>query len=138
MGDRALVIFHDEIKNSDEVTTLSPVIYLHWAGHAVPQYLVELRKMMKGRGGDVAYTSARFTGLCHSKNPDSNTGLGLWNNGHTLKEYRRDGHTISHGDAGVFLINCNTWEVENYAGYGDEQLAEEWGVAEKGGFFIPE
>ena len=58
MGDRALVIFHDKYR-------ISPSVYLHWHGNAMPEILRELAEYMKGRYGDAQYAAARFTGLCH-------------------------------------------------------------------------
>ncbi len=70
MGDRALVIFTDG-------TEVSPTVYLHWAGEAVPEILKTHAKFMESRKGDVGYAAGRFVGICHVRNSESNTSLGL-------------------------------------------------------------
>lgn len=126
MGDRALILFHDE-------KTFGPTIYLHWGGESVPDLLEKTRERMEGRGGDVDYTTARCIGLAH-EGSDGNLSLGTWNTqGYGDYQKARDRMTCtetvawdktrqhyaeSHGDAGVFLVNVCTWEVEMFGGYG--------------------
>lgn len=70
MGDRALVQF----KDNNEV---SPVVYLHWDGSEVKDWLQELRELMGDRFSDVSYTCARFIGVCHS-HIKGNLSLGVF------------------------------------------------------------
>ena len=104
MGDRALVQFTD----GDEV---SPVIYLHWSGSEVAGYLKELAELMRGREGDVNYAAARFVGICHN-HIEGNLSLGMWNQ---VEKLTADD---SHGDAGCFVVNVDTWNIEAMGGYG--------------------
>lgn len=125
MGDRALIHFHD----GDEI---SPCIYLHWGGSIVEKLLQETRKKMEGREGDVQYTWARCIGIADDEVP-GNLSLGVWNApSDKYREAREEmirmepcsfdreqmHYPYSHGDAGVFLVNCKTWEVEYFGGYG--------------------
>lgn len=105
MGDRALVQFIDSKKQ------VSPVVYLHWQGSMVEDYLYELARLMKDRKDDVQYSCARFIGIVHSHNVDSHS-LGVWNQSKKLTA--KD----SHGDAGVFVVNCENWQVKASGGYG--------------------
>ena len=145
MGDRALVIF------TDGESRFSPEIYLHWGGVYVGEFLAETRKLMVGRDGDVAYTAARFAGICHEHTP-GNLSLGIHNApqgtdyAEILSTLTDKGH--SPGDAGVFIVNIrharpgdpeaeypelgddgrtggNTWRVEVHHGYGfhDENVS---------------
>lgn len=104
MGDRALI----QVVSGEQV---SPVCYLHWHGDAAPKFICELAERMKGRDGDIAYAFARLIGICHS-HIDGNTSLGCW----SAEEKLTEGD--SHGDAGVFIVDCNTWSVEALGGYG--------------------
>jgi hypothetical protein len=62
MGDRASVIFFDKVQ-------VSPVIYLHWHGSRVPDWIEELRCLMAERLWDAPYAAARFVGVCHNHIP---------------------------------------------------------------------
>lgn len=104
MGDRALIQFTD----GDDY---SPITYLHWSGYKVREYLEALKERMKGREGDLAYTAARFVGICHD-DIEGNLSLGLWNQDKPLTE------DDSHGDAGCFVVNVETWDVQQLGGYG--------------------
>lgn len=104
MGDRVLI----QVVNG---TATSPVCYGHWFGGEAPQYIRELAELMKGRDGDVEYTFARLVGVCAS-HTGGNTGLGCWNQ--TTKLTPND----SHGDAGCYVIDCVSWNVEAFGGYG--------------------
>ena len=106
MGDRALVQF------TNNSGSLSPTTYLHWDGDAVPSLLVEHRRLMSDRYNDLSYSAARFIGLCHARNADSNLSLGCWNSEEELD--RED----SHGDAGCFVVNVDTGEIKTGGGYG--------------------
>ena len=110
MGDRALVIFHDRYR-------ISPTVYLHWHGSEVPEILRDLAETMKGRFGDAEYAAARFTGLCHRRIP-GNLSLGLMGN-----RLRRDDlqdaavlEEMSHGDAGVVIVDTGDFTWKAYGG----------------------
>lgn len=110
MGDRALVIF----KYGEE---FSPTIYLHWMGHDVPELLQEHKVLMGDRNDDIAYAAARFVGICASKAPGQNTGLGMWN---TDPKHIADDAALeasSHGDAGVIVVSLPAFEWKAYGGY---------------------
>lgn len=106
MGDRALVMFHKDKKE------FSACIYLHWLGSTVFKLLEEAYPRLKH--GDTQYSAARFCGVCHERCP-GNTGLGILSSVKDLVE-AKDPNT-SHGDAGVFLVNVDTFEVECFNGY---------------------
>jgi hypothetical protein len=94
----------------------SPVVYLHWGGSDVPHILCALRERMQGRNNDIGYAAARLVGICHER-IDGNVSLGLF-------EFPKDGlagyldSEFSHGDAGVILVECDTWIAEAWNGYG--------------------
>lgn len=102
MGDRALIVF----KEAGAET--SPSVYLHWSGHDVGELLTGAAQNM--RAGDAGYACARFVGHCHEQIPGG-MSLGLFN-------APEDGRPDSHGDAGVFIVDVTTGEVETYGGYG--------------------
>lgn len=103
MGERALVVF----KSGDEH---SPAVYLHWGGMDVGNWLTQAAPRM--RGGDHSYACARFIGYCHEQ-ISGQLSLGVFNT-------PEDGRPSSHGDAGVFIVDTKTGEVETYGGYGFE------------------
>ena len=111
MGNRALVIFYDEHR-------ISPTVYLHWNGGKVPKLLGDLAEYMTGRSGDAGYAAARFTGLCH-KLISGNLSLGLMAN--TLRcadlEDAAVLESMSHGDAGVVIVNTDDFTWKAYGGY---------------------
>jgi hypothetical protein len=101
MGNRALIQVVGS--RSEDV---SPVLYLHWHGHKVPEYIEELKAMMADRPDDVQYTFARLVGICHT-HIEPPLSMGVWSADKQLQ--RAD----SHGDHGVYIINCANWHVEN-------------------------
>lgn len=111
MGDRALILFHDRYR-------ISPTVYLHWHGDQVPEILRDLTETMTGRYGDAEYAAARFTGLCHQRIP-GNLSLGLMR--HTLRHADLDNpavlRSLSHGDAGVVIVNTDDFTWTAYGGY---------------------
>lgn len=109
MGDRAVIHFTDGQK-------IGPAVYVHWSGEDVPAILGETRRIMEDRLGDVGYTTARCIGVCHDR-IEGNLSLGTWS-APSEAEIRHADYT--HGDAGVFLVNCSgdTWTVECWGGYG--------------------
>ncbi len=106
MGDRALVqfVFRKE---------KSPVVYLHWNGFEVGDWLKELKDLMYGREGDLQYTAARFVGICHT-HITGNTGLGVWDTYAVLTE------VDSHGDFGIAVVDLSDWTITCGGGYGLE------------------
>ena len=125
MGDKALVIF----TNKNEV---SPVCYLHWHGDAVPQLLKETKELMETRRGDIEYGAARFLGIVHSKMPNDNLSLGVWNAQADLQNAVRNSFSdqpdfkataieelveYSHGDAGVIIVDVSDYSWKAYGGY---------------------
>lgn len=115
MGDRALIIFKDK-------TEVSPVVYLHWMGSEVPELLKEHKKLMTGREDDLSYAAARFVGICHAKNADSNTGLGMFNLPEDKIKAVLEGDAkvlddYSHGDAGVVVVDAVDFSWKAYGGY---------------------
>lgn len=121
MGDRALVMFcTQQTQQVEGPLEFSPVTYLHWHGHCVGSLLHNLYARMEGRRGDCAYVSARFVGLCHEK-IEGNLSLGLWNapTPEDLFEQNDDqGWIYSHGDAGIFIVDCAFKQVVVFGGYG--------------------
>lgn len=105
MGDRALVQFTDGVEG------FSPVIYLHWNGSEVGEWLRELRDLMRGRNLDLAYTAARFVGICHA-HIKGNVSLGMWNQEEKLTPSQ------THGDFGCVVVDIRTWQAECFGGYG--------------------
>lgn len=105
MGDRALIQFTN---SNGEV---SPVCYLHWNGAEAPEWIRDCAKLMESSGENLPYAFARFVGICHER-ISGNVSLGVWNRTDRLTE--KD----SHGDAGCYLVNVSTWEVEAFGGYG--------------------
>lgn len=125
MGDRALVMFcTQETQQVEGPLEFSPVTYLHWHGHCVGSLLGQLYQRMDGRRGDCAYVSARFVGLCHEM-IEGNLSLGLWNApdpDDLFERKKRDGWgngwVYSHGDAGIFIVDCAFKQVVIFGGYG--------------------
>ena len=117
MGDRALVVFHDHKRQ-----VYGPVVYIHWHGHAVGQYLEKLKSLMAERLDDAEYATARFIGIAHEANVD-NVSLGVWNQPPDFKDNDAYLCKFSHGDAGVFLVDAKTWAVRCFGGYGLQREA---------------
>lgn len=107
MGDRAVVIFHDDGGE------MSPCAYLHSHGSRVEALLRSALPRM--RTGDASYSCARFIGEC-AMNIGGNLGLGVFNSPETIAEVREK--EFSHGDAGVFLVSVVSWSVIALNGYG--------------------
>lgn len=126
MGDRALVLFHNGKENS-------PVIYLHWSGSVVLPLVQRVREVMAERTGDVSYTAARFVGLACFRLP-GNCSIGVWNGPDNL-EVARQTDPKSHGDSGVWLVDCRDWTVFCRDGYGVQEVTK-W-KADKPGWSIP-
>ena len=114
MGDRALLIVHN-------ATDVSPTIYLHWSGHAVPNLIDDLKSLMADRTDDVAYAAARLVGLAHTQAP-GNLSLGLWETPDAIRQAvlaNSDDplEAYSHGDAGVVLVDAADFACRAIGGY---------------------
>lgn len=111
MGNRACVVFFDRI-------CVSPTVYLHWYGDAVPAWLEQLKDRMNGRFSDAAYAAARFVGICHA-NIDGNLGLGVSSNrfsqAHLRSAERMEAE--SPGNAGMVVVDTRDFSWKAYGGY---------------------
>lgn len=111
MGDRASVIFFDK-------SQVSPVVYLHWHGSRVPDWIEELRCLMADRLWDANYAAARFVGICHNHVP-GNLSLGISSCTLKLPDLNRPStfDRLSPGDAGLVIVNAGDFTWRAYAGY---------------------
>jgi hypothetical protein len=111
MGNRACVIFFDHNR-------VSPTVYLHWHGDAVPRWLDQLKATMHGRFGDAAYAAARFVGICHA-HIQGNLSLGIWSNGLSLADLRRtdEMEAESPGNAGIVVVDTSDFSWKADGGY---------------------
>jgi hypothetical protein len=111
MGDRACIIFYDAHR-------VSPTVYLHWHGDAVPAWLDILKQTMAGRESDAYYAAARFIGICHQR-IDGNLSLGVWSNGFSLADLHQESlmHEESPGNAGLVVVNTRDFSWKAYSGY---------------------
>ena len=90
----------------------------------MPNYLDELKELMAARRGDASYACARFIGICHSTTPASALSLGVFNTDEG-RVYRGEWSAISHGDAGVVVVDCGDFSWRAYAGYLAEAKPDE-------------
>ena len=111
MGNRACIIFFDHHR-------VSPTVYLHWHGDAVPGYLDQLKDRMDGRFSDAAYAAARFVGICHAQ-IGGNLSLGIWSNSLSLADVRNaDGlKAESPGNAGIVVVDTSDFSWKAFGGY---------------------
>jgi hypothetical protein len=111
MGDRACVVFFD-------ATSVSPTVYLHWHGNAVPAWLEELKERMTGRFSDADYAAARFVGICHAEIA-GNLSLGISSNDLTHADIRSKDRmeSESHGNAGIVVVDTADFSWKAYGGY---------------------
>lgn len=111
MGNRACIVFFDR-------NHVSPTIYLHWYGDAVPAWLDQLKERMQGRFSDAAYAAARFVGICHA-NIDGNLSLGIWSNNLSLADVRSSERMPdeSPGNAGIVVVDTSDFSWSAYGGY---------------------
>ena len=107
MGDRAVVVFK---KKYGEKERYSSGIYLHWDGSKVMRWLKAARKRL--RTGDVTYSAARFCGFCHT-HIKGNLSLGIFPPP-TEKDVLDKFDCYSPGDHGVFVVDCDTFNVTQY------------------------
>ncbi len=111
MGNRTCIVFYDRNR-------VSPTVYLHWHGDAVPGWLVQLKELMSGRFGDASYAAARFVGICHA-NISGNLSLGILSNGlsvaNVLNKNRMEAE--SPGNAGMVVVDTRDFTWKAYGGY---------------------
>jgi hypothetical protein len=110
MGNRACIVFFDR-------TRVSPVVYLHWHGDAVPAWLAQLKERMAGRFGDASYAAARFVGICHA-HIDGNLSLGIWSNDLTPADVRDPERmeAESPGNAGMVVVDTRDFSWKAFGG----------------------
>ena len=111
MGNRACIIFFDR-------TCVSPTVYLHWHGDAVPTWLGQLKDHMTGRFADASYAAARFVGICHTY-ITGNMSLGVSSNHLSLADIRNTNRMEdeSPGNAGVVVVDTSDFTWKAYGGY---------------------
>jgi hypothetical protein len=111
MGNRACVVFFDTMY-------ISPTVYLHWHGNAVPAWLDQLKERMEGRFSDAGYAAARFIGICHA-NIDGNLSLGVSSNSLSLEGLTLPKRIVhdSPGDAGIVVVDTSDFSWVAYGGY---------------------
>lgn len=116
MGDRVL------IQVEDGNGSVSPVAYGHWLGKHAEGIITDVIDLMKKRGfPDVEYTFARLVEIMGEYAGPGPTGMGCWNapliyDKEGTAKPRRLNAADSHGDNGVFIINCSNWDVEHLGG----------------------
>jgi hypothetical protein len=110
MGNRACVVFFDR-------TCVSPTVYLHWHGDAVPAWLDHLKDRMNGRFSDAAYAAARFVGICHA-NIDGNLSLGISSNDLSQADVQSQDRMEeeSPGNAGIVVVDTSDFSWKAYGG----------------------
>ena len=111
MGNRACIVFFDR-------NFVSPTVYLHWHGDAVPAWLEQLKSHMTGRFGDASYAAARFVGICHNQ-IEGNLSLGILSNGLCLENIRNPSQMEreSPGNAGMVVVDTSDFSWKAYGGY---------------------
>lgn len=114
MGDRALIVLKSGTEHS-------PVLYLHWHAPQVQHYINRLCEVMEGRDDDLSYSFARLCGIVHN-DIDGNTSFGVWNLPEDFKDTPEYLQEMSHGDAGVFIVDiANNYAIGTHGGYGLEE-----------------
>ena len=110
MGNRACVVFFDR-------TRVSPTVYLHWHGDAVPSWLETLTARMRGRFSDASYAAARFVGICHA-NIEGNLSLGVSSNSLSLQDVTIPERMAeeSPGNAGIVVVDTSDFTWKAYGG----------------------
>lgn len=111
MGDRVLIILHTADRSE-----YSPVIYGHWCGDQAGKYIRELKELMDKRTDDLAYATARLIGIMHTHN-EGNLSLGAWNLPADFKDEAEYLKKMSHGDAGVILVDVKDFSFRTVGGY---------------------
>lgn len=117
MGNRASVVFFD-------AHSVSPTVYVHWSGDAVPAWLGELKVRMTGRFSDASYAAARFTGICHD-HIEGNLSLGLFSNAfcHADLQNAAQMESASPGNAGLVVVDTRDFSWKAYGGHLTESLS---------------
>ncbi len=105
MGDRVLF---QVVRGADE---FGPVVYCHWSGARAPEIVRKLAKRMDSRRGDIDYVTARLIQECTAADPDGALSFGVSNSPARLTA------EDSHGDAGVILIDSDTFKCRCLGGY---------------------
>lgn len=107
MGDRAVI-------QLESAGHYSPVLYLHWGGHAVAGIIERTQKRMEDRPGDLPYIFARLVQEAVSEAPEGSTGFGVWNATEEITE------ADSQGDAGCFVVDVlnSKYDIRAFGGYG--------------------
>lgn len=91
-------------------TDVGPVVYSHHKGHDTPEIVRRFVKRMSDRKGDIPYLTARL--LQELMGTDQrDTGFGVWNSTERLTA------EDTHYDAGVVLIDADTFACECVGGY---------------------
>lgn len=106
MGDRVLL---QVVKYKPELE-FSPVIYCHWLGSDAVEAVMRLAVRMEDRRGDVDYAAARLVQELIGDD-EGNLGFGIWNTKEVLTA------EDSQGDAGVILVDADTFEMTCFGGY---------------------
>jgi hypothetical protein len=111
MGNRACTVFYDR-------NVVSPTVYVHWHGDAIPTWLDQLKIQMNGRFSDAAYAAARFVGICHA-NIEGNLSLGILSNDFSQLDVRNPERMESEspGNAGMVVVNTSDFTWKAYGGY---------------------
>ena len=97
---------------------MSPTVYLHWHGDAVPAWLDQLKDRMNGRFSDASYAAARFVGICHA-NIDGNLSLGISSNDLSQADVRSKDRMESEspGNAGIVVVDTSDFTWKAYGGH---------------------
>ena len=111
MGNLACIVFFDR-------TRVSPTVYLHWHGDAVPVWLEQLKSRMNGRFSDAPYAAARFVGICHT-NIEGNLSLGISSNDLSQADVQSKNRmeAESPGNAGIVVVDTSDFSWKAYGGY---------------------
>jgi hypothetical protein len=111
MGDRASILFFDS-------QVISPTVYLHWHGSAVPDWLRILQTVMSNRTDDASYAAARFVGICHER-INGNLSLGIQSNNfrHVDLNHPPTLEAASPGNAGFVVVDTRDFTWRAYGGY---------------------
>jgi hypothetical protein len=124
MGNRCVTIF---VSNVGKNLEISPAVYQHWAGDKtdIINDIEAVKALMGARTGDVSYTCARYIGILHAKDPNSNLSLGVYNTNPEDYIAERNDNAIftqtsyawgklSHGDEGVFVVNTDDFTYQHF------------------------
>jgi hypothetical protein len=118
MGDRVLVTFKktwEDVKGKP-VVQYSPALYCHSEGDQMSKHIKAYGPNM--RKGDTCYSLGRFVGYMHNVTGGDKAqyGLGVLP-GPSKADVKNNFKSYSHGDGGVFVVDVDTGDVENFDGY---------------------